>query len=244
MMNMNLIKPLRKYLDKYRDRKRTRSMEEELVPCLYHASSVASFKDTGRVLKSISRGHGELSKEFMKVVRKIETGESVKDSLEEMAESTDSDLIERSIHVLVTGHESGSDLSEALEETAEEASKLYRLKRERSVSTTVEKYTLLLAGGLIVPFILGSLTSVVGSLEISSLTQIGIGASQAVREEIKRNALLGNQIYIGVYSAIASFFVAYQEKEIEKGFMYSLFLLPSSLLLFNLAKSINILALF
>lgn len=242
---LTLLPPLLSYFyPRYEDRKRIREMEKEIVPCLYHASSVASFKPTEKVLKTISHGHRELSKEFKKAHREIETGSSVKKALKRMKERVDSDLVKRTVEVLVTGHESGADLSKALEETAEEAAQLYKVKRKREVASTVEKYTLLLAGGVIVPLLLGSLISVIGSLNFTGLSSMEIGLSQGVKEAIRRNSVLGNQLYIGVYSVLASFFVAYQEKKIERGLVYMAILLPVSILLFNFAMSINVLSLF
>jgi len=232
-----------KIKEKIQRKKRKREVEKELTPCLYHASSIASYQNTEKVLKEISKGHGELSKEFKKTHREIETGETVKKALKNMKDRNNSNLVKRAIQVLINGHESGTDLSKSLEETAEEAKKLHEIKRKRALSTTVEKYTLLLAGGVIVPFILGTLTSVIGSLELGSIAHIGIGTTQQVREQIKNNATKGNQIYIAIYSIIASLFVAYQEKEMEKAALYITILLPVALLIFNTARKINLLEL-
>jgi len=231
---------LKEIKEKIKSKKRRRKLEEELAPCLYHASSIASYQNTEKVLKEISEGHGELSKEFKKTYKEIKTGESVKKALKNMEKRTESKLIKRATRVIINGHESGSNLSKALEETAEEAKKLHEIKRKRKLSTTIEKYTLLLAGGLIVPFILGTLISIIGSLELGTITHLDIGASEGIRKQIKNNAIKGNQTYIAIYSVIASLFVSYQEKEMEKAFIYILILLPVSLAIFNLAKTINI----
>ncbi|MFW5902259.1 MAG: type II secretion system F family protein, partial [archaeon] len=199
------------------------------------------YQTTEKVLKEISKGHGELSKEFKKTYKEIETGETVKKALKNMGERTDSKLVKRATQVLINGHESGSNLSKALEETAEEAKKLHEIKRKRKLSTTIEKYTLLLAGGLVVPFILGTLTSVIGSLELGTITHLSIGVSEEIREQIKNNAVKGNQIYIAIYSVIASLFVSYQEKEMEKALIYIVILLPTALAIFNISKTVNIL---
>lgn len=246
LLAITLSSPLPMYLyfyPRYLEKKRKRKMEKELVPLLYQASSIASFRNTEKVLENISREEGELAKEFKKTYREIQTGSSVKKALENMKRRLNSDLIERAVEVLIIGHETGCDLSKSLEETANEASKLHEMKRKRKVSTTVEKYTLLLAGGLIVPVLLGSMISVINTLELAPITQLDIGLSQGVKQAVKRNSILGNQIYIAMYSIIASLFVAYQEKEIEKTLIYISILLPLSLLLFNVAKSINVLEL-
>ncbi len=235
------MNPIENIIKKIKNKKRKRKIEKELAPCLYHASSIASYKNTEKVLKEISKGHGELSKEFKKTYKEIETGETVKKALENMKKRNNSNLVKRTTQILINGHESGSDLSKSLEETAEEAKKLHEIKRKRKLSTTVEKYTLLLAGGVIVPLVLGTLTSVISSLEIGSITQLGIGTEEQVREQIKNNAIKGNQFYIAIYSIIASMFVSYQEKEMEKTITYICILLPLSLAIFNIARKTNLL---
>ncbi len=241
-----LSSPLPLYLyfyPRYLEKKKKRKMEKELVPLLYQASSIASYRNTEKVLENISKEEGELAQEFKKTYKQIKTGSSVKKALQDMKARINSDLIERAVEVLIIGHETGCDLSKSLEETANEASKLHEMKRKRKVSATVEKYTLLLAGGLIVPVLLGSMISVINTLEIAPITELNIGLSQGVKQAVKKNSILGNQIYIALYSIIASIFVAYQEKEIEKTLIYISILLPLSLLLFNVAKSINVLEL-
>lgn len=242
---LNIIPILLKHIyPKYKQKKRTRKIEKQLVPCLYHASSIAAFKTTEKVLKTLSEGQGELSKEFKRTHKEIKTGSSVKKALENMKNRTKSTLLKRTIEIMITSHESGSNLSKSLKEIAEEIIHLHKLKRKRNTATTIEKYTLLFAGGIIVPTLLGSLISVITSLELTAITELGLGLSQEVREAVKNNSIQGNQIYIAIYSIMASFFVAYQEKEIEKGLIYTTILLPLSIGLFNLAKSINLLTLF
>lgn len=240
-----VLLPLYLYIKpKYQEKKTLREMEEELVPLLYYSSSVARYSNTDEVLRKLSQGNGKISKEFKRTYSDLKRGTSMKKALEDMEKRIPSKIVKRAVKVMVIGHETGADLSKALEEIAEEATQLTELKRERAVASTIEKYTLLLAGGLIVPILLGSLTSVINSLELTSIANIGLGLSEGIKESIRQNTLIGNQIYISLYSIISSTFVAYQEKEIEKALIYIMILLPASLILFNVTKTLNILNLF
>ncbi len=238
------LPPTYLYLNpRYKEKKRSREMEKELIPSLYYASSVAHYSDTHEVMRKLSKGKDSLSREFRRAHLDVKNGSSVKKSLESMKERINSDLVKRAISMMIMGHETGADLSSALEEIAEEASQAAEINRERRVSSTIEKYTLLLAGGIIVPILLGSLTSVINSLELGPIITIGLGLPEAVKESVKNNTLIGNQVYICLYSITASLFVAYQEKEIEKALLYIAILLPLSLLLFNTMRKINLLQL-
>ena len=103
------------------------------------------------------------------------------------------------------------------------------------MNSTVEKYTLLLAGGIIVPLVLGALVAMVGSLNFTGLSELGFGSGGS--EQILANALAGSQIYIIEYAILASVFVAYQENSIEKSIIYMVVLVPLSFALFMLAKT-------
>ena len=91
---------------------------------------------------------------------------------------------------------------------------------------------MLLAGGIIVPAVLGIVVSMVSSMDFAGLAELGMGISPSLREAIIKNAILGNQIYIVEYSIIASVFVAYQEGEVEKALVYASILVPLGIAIF------------
>ena len=226
---------------RYREEKRNREIENHIVEALYQASSVSSYTNFENVLKSIAESdYGVLSGEFRKAYNEIKKGESVDNALEKMAKRNSSIILKRALNILVSGYRTGIDLSDALREAADDIGKTMEIYRENRASMTVEKYTILFAGGFIVPLILGSMISLVGSLDLSSLYEFGVGSSQS--KEVLSNAVLGNQIYVIIYSIMASLFVAYQENRIENSLAYVLFLLPCSIVLFNLAQYSNLLS--
>jgi len=228
-------------VDRYFEEKKNREIERHIVEALYQASSISSYTNFENVLKSIAESdYGVLSSEFGKVHNEIKKGESADNALEKMAKRNSSAVLKRAVSILVSGYRTGMDLSDALREAAEDIGKTMEIYRENRASMTVEKYTILFAGGFIVPLILGSMISLVGSLDLSSLYEFGVGSSQS--REVLSNAVLGNQIYVVIYSIMASLFVAYQESRIENSLAYILFLLPCSVALFNLAQYSSLLS--
>lgn len=232
-------------IPKYLSGKRTREIEYFLSDALYQASSLSSFASVEEILKSIAEsGYGSLSEEFEKAYREIQTGASFEDSLKNIVERNRSKLLEKCLGVLILGYQTGADISNALREIADDISQTFDIYRQRSVGMTVEKYTLLMAGGIIVPLLLGSMISLVQGLNLSSLAGLGFGLKESLKNSILHNAVIGNQIYIGIYAIISSVFVAFQENKIENALTYSALILPSSLILFNVVKNMNLLGLF
>jgi len=229
-----------KIVRRYLEEKRNRQIERHLVEAMYHASSISGYTSFENILNSIAEAdYGILSDEFRKAYNEIKNGESVDRALEKVGRRNGSAILKRAVSILVSGYRTGIDLSVALREVAEDAEKTMEIQRENIAAVTVEKFTILFAGGIIVPLILGTMLSLVSGLDLSHLYEFGLGNSQ--NKDILSNANLGNQIYVALYSIMASVFVAYQENRIENSLIYVLFLLPASILLFNLAQYSNLL---
>ena len=214
--------------------RRQRLIEEELPQALYRAASNTAMPVEGLV-EELAEGDGPLAEEFGKARAQLGNGVPVDEALESMACSNDSRLLKRAIGLVLQGYRTGADMSDALRETAEEISGAAEVVREQAATTAIEKYTLLLAGGAIVPLVLGSLVSMVTSLNFAGLSGLGFGPENP--GELLASALLGSQFYIVEYAVLASLFVAYQENSIEKAFVYAAVLVPVSMALFLLAQA-------
>lgn len=213
---------------------RQKQIETELPQALYRAASNA-FVPLDELIGELAQGKSELAKEFRKTEMQIRNGVSIEDALEEMGKANDSRLLRRAIDLLLQSYQTGADMSSAFKETAEEISGIATVMRDQAASTTIEKYTLLLAGGAIVPLVLGTLVAMVGSLNFMGLAELGFGSG--TKDLLLANALAGSQIYIMEYALLSSVFVAYQENSIEKAVVYAAVLVPLSMALFTLAKS-------
>ena len=114
------------------------------------------------------------------------------------------------------------------------------LLRERNAALVIEKYTLLFAGGIIVPAVLGLLTGMVSGIDFSGLQELGLGETLPEKTGLFEITLLASRIYIAEYAVIASVFIAEQEGNQKKAFLYALFLLPASFAVNFLAKTMAV----
>ena len=99
--------------------KRIRDIERNLSLALQNLFvEISSGVPLFEILTNISKaGYGEVSKEFAKVVGKINAGKSQTEALEEMIVENPSVLFRRSMWQIVNGMKSGSDLSSTIEQT-------------------------------------------------------------------------------------------------------------------------------
>lgn len=225
-------------LDKYRELKKKKKIEEELPSTLFEAASLSSFMPLEQVIHSLGEGSGDLAHEFKKASNQIKHGITAKEALESMKESNNSPVLERAVNTMIKAHEAGGNPSKMLKETAEDINQTAEAIQEKSTNAAIEKYTLLLAGGGLVPMILGSLTRLVQELELGKIGSLGMGMKKSVRQAVTQNAVLGTQIYLIEYALIASVFVALQENNLHKAFIYAAVLLPASIGLFHVTKTV------
>ncbi len=214
--------------------------KESLVPdLLLSCGSFSKGTDSMTLLRFGASTHfGLLGKEFEKACNEIARGATVEGALQSMKKRCKSRVIDRMADLLITGYESGADLSRVFRETAEDLFETRFLLQERQAVLLVQKYTILLAGGLLVPLVLGLVSGLVSQLDFSSLSTLELGLSAMQRKELLEAAGLGTQLYLIEYAVLASFFVANQEGNWKKGILYAAILLPVGMLGFWLAKGV------
>ena len=168
----------------------------------------------------------------------VESGASVSEALNGISKRCECKAVDRAIALLKQGYESGADLSQTFREAADDLLETNAILRERNAAMVVEKYTLLLAGGTIVPLVLGLLIGMVSSMDSSGFELIGFGSSAKERAEMLELTVLANKIYIVEYALLASLFVAGMEGNWKKSLLYALGLLPLSMFCFAAAAFI------
>ncbi|MCD4740321.1 type II secretion system F family protein [archaeon] len=219
-------------IPKWKKAKKIREIEENLPEALLQVSTLTEITSFERLIEKMAEGQNQLSQEFKKVNRQIKNGIPVKESLQSLEQ--ESPLLSRTAKLLKQSYRTGANMSKALRETAEDITQTQEILRERSSSTMIEKYTLLLAGGCIVPLILGVLVALINNI---GFIDIGMGMNIQTRQAIVNNASLANQIYLAEYALLASVFVSLQETKPEKALIYACVLIPLSLILFHLAST-------
>lgn len=204
---------------------------EQFIPDMLLQCSIFS-KETPlhSIMKYVAESkYGRLSIEFERALQEMEKGATVEECLSCIGIRCRSGIVNRAINLLIQGYKSGKNMSRVFSETANDLLETGNILRERNAALLVEKWTILIGGALIVPSILGVLVGMVAKLNFGNLSFLGIGLSDAMREQLLSTTLLSNQIYLVEYGILAAIFVAQQEGNSKKAILYMLALIPLSL---------------
>ncbi|MCD6227632.1 type II secretion system F family protein [Candidatus Micrarchaeota archaeon] len=213
-------------------------MEKSLPDALTHAAMLQKGMSTENIIKEIGRHKGPLGNEFKIAYRQISAGEDIEKALMDIAERNNSLLIERSVRLMIHGYYAGADMYTALRETAEDIYSLFNLISQRKSVLSLQKYTLLLGGAILVPLILGSIVQVVGSLNSEGLISLMAGGAHPV--ELLGTVKDATQVYLILFSIISGIMIAQQEGEPKKAIIYITLIAISSTILYNAALSYKI----
>ncbi|MBU2100199.1 type II secretion system F family protein [Candidatus Micrarchaeota archaeon] len=211
--------------------------KENLVPdILLQASIFPKGTSMLKIIKYVSESdYGLMGKEFEKAFNETEKGKTIEEALKGISLRCKSEIISRSINLLIQGNKSGCEMNKIFKETAEDILETQSIIRERIASLFIQKYTLILAGGIIVPALLGIITGFVNEMNFMGINELGLGMEPQIRKELISTSLIANQIYILEYALIASFFIAQQEGQTKKALVYALILIPLGIICYNIA---------
>lgn len=213
---------------------------EKMVPDVLLAASAfphgTSFEE---ILQNISpRDFGLIGKEFEKALLEIRKGSTVESAFESLKKRNKSRIIDRTANLLVQGYNSGAELNQIFRETAEDLLETNAVLRDRASAMIVEKYTLLLAGGFIVPLVLGLLVGLVSKMNFFSFGDLNFGMSLEQRRQLFEASLFANQIYLFEYALLSSAFAAFQENDKKNFILYAVLLVPLGFAVYNIAKAL------
>ncbi len=130
-----------------------------------------------------SSQYGPISDEMNNVLRKLEEGENLENSLRTLAENVDSRIVKRSIEIIVDSIKAGAGLADVLESIADDARAMHQITRERKAQTLMQVMFLVLAGAVIAPAIIGLVGTVV-SLFIKSAVTGFMGGVETIKSAL------------------------------------------------------------
>jgi len=165
--------------------------------------------------------YGPLSKEMQEVLRKMEEGENLEDSLNGLARNIDSRLVKRTISIINDAIKAGAGLADILDEIADDVRAMHRIAKERIGGTMLQVIFIVTAGSMIAPIIMGMITTVV---QLLIETAAGITADKTVIVEAiaARNLIvLMMQIYLIIEVVTSGMMIALtREGKINKSLIY------------------------
>lgn len=215
--------------------KKTREIDATVPDLLLQASLFPPRTPITRILGYLSKAGYPLSREFSKALKEIKNGSSVPEALENIRHRVKSKSVERTVKLLVQGYESGADISKVFKETASDLLKTQNVLRERNLTLAIQKYTLLLSAAILLPLILGMLGGLSKDMSFAGLEEYGLGTTKAEQESYTSTSLAGNQFYLVEYSIIVAAFIGLIENDYRKGMLYSIALIPCTLIVYSLA---------
>lgn len=211
-----------------------------LPPALFQIASFPSATPTEKIFETIARGDfGALSGEFALALKQTRAGYSIRDVLEEMKKRNSSLLLRRACDLILKTYKSGAKTSgELFKEIAEDVYSLQEIVRETSASLSMQKYTLLAGGSVLVPIVLALLFNISASLQQGfSQDLLDLPSNPQLQETV----LMATQLYLGIFALVASLFIARLEEKPAKAVLYFAVMAPVSLILFTLARGAIIL---
>ncbi|VVB73971.1 Type II secretion system (T2SS), protein F [uncultured archaeon] len=216
--------------------RRSAEIENYLPDALLYASTIEYGVPMERIIANISTsGYHSLSDEFTIASRQIHAGASVPQAFDDMRMRNSSMLLGRVLTMLNQCYKTGKDVHSAIRETADDIFELNLLAKEQSSSLSMQKYTILIGGCILVPVILAFVLNVISGIEApySSVTNEQSGFD---RVSIITTASEAARAYLVIYVILASIFVAYQEGRARTFAGYAMVFIPIVLVIFTFVR--------
>lgn len=218
--------------------RRVNAIEEALPDALKQLADILKAGGTYEyALREISTAeYGPLSYEMENVLRKMEEGENLEDSLNSFSRSVDSRLVRRTVAIINDAIKAGAGLADVLDEIADDVRALHRIAKERISGTMLQVIFIVAAGSVVAPLIMGMITTVVEMLIETSATLTTDRTVIVEALEIKEFVVLLMQIYLIIEVVASGIMISItREGKINKSLIYIPILLLMAFVCYYLA---------
>jgi len=226
-----MIKKLKYFLfGEYLFSIKRKNLENALVDEILRISGVVRSNDLKVILGKLALSNNSIvSKEFSLVLNKINQGHNPKYVFKNLKDKYNSDLLTKFLDLLIYSVSTGTVTSLDYKNIVKDFLRSREIIDERTSILLMQKYTIIFAGGLIVPGILGVVISLVKSLTgIVDISIVGLNSSSS----LFMVSYYCSIIYIFEYVIISSIYLSQLDDNSKKFWLYLCFLLPISLLFF------------
>lgn len=137
---------------------KVREMEENLPDALKQMAVTLRSGGTYEVAlrEVVYSDYGELSRQFSRVLKDLESGMDLRRAFERLAGRVPSESLRRMITIMLDAIQMGGGLADVLDDIAEDLRELNRIKTERRVRTAMQTMFITLLSTLLGPFIFGT----------------------------------------------------------------------------------------
>ncbi|MDP2974346.1 MAG: type II secretion system F family protein [Candidatus Diapherotrites archaeon] len=170
--------------------RRTSAIEEMLPEALKQMADILKAGGTYEyaLREIVTAGYGPISKELENVLRKMEEGENLENSLRSFAGNIDSVLVKRTVSIIIDSLKAGAGLADVLDEIADDVRELHRITRERISGTMLQVIFIIAAGAIIAPIIIGLISTVINLL-MQTATGLNLSSIQ-INEAHATNSII------------------------------------------------------
>jgi hypothetical protein len=213
-----------------------KKFEEALVDEILRISGFVKTTDLKVILVKLASSNNQLiSQEFKLALNKINKGHTPKEVFKLLKNKYESTFLSNFLDLLEYSIFTGTVSSKDYKNLVKDFLRSRELFDERSSILLMQKYTILFAGGFIVPGILGVVISLVKSLTgVVDISVIGLTANYTLFTVSYYCSI----IYLFEYVIISSIYLSQIENNSKKMWVYLCFLLPVSIIIFFISSYI------
>jgi len=181
--------------------------------------------------------YGALSEEIDDMLRRLQEGENLENSLKGFAQDVDSKLVKRSVNIIIDSVKSGAGLADVLDKIADDIRALYRIDQERKSGTIMQVLFLVTASALVAPLILGMVSAILSFLIQAVATGADISKKLLLEAIATKNLIVTlMQAYVFIEVVATSAMIAImREGKVTKALIFMPILLLIAYIVYYLA---------